>query len=782
MTYFEEKRRRITSQKHVRGVLTSKETTETHIQLEACAGLPINKLELKGNSFQQTYEGRNKFNVDEWVNLLLAEPSLTGEVVEFDGRRCFKLVNASSKGVYYTFTDPNIQRIRFDAYISGTDLPNTSFGQVIYSDNTITYFITGTRDSWKEYSYYKADNTINRFGIYFNNTSTQTVIYIDLDSIMAEDSSTPTAYEPYVGGNASPSLSFPQEILSANNSSRTVYYSNAIKELLSKDTNYYSGSVTGVYMVKLPDEIIGQDITFSTDGETEKYCVGLIDSTNWLFGNSIELASPSGCKKITTKDYTYIYITGALGTAEAIEFFSTYNLYAKTVDEGENFILQLSGVNLFDISQPKFTGNSDIISKTDNSITIKQTSTGQYTSCNIALPIDGKDLLGKKVTIKAKCSQTDSLPKGGIRLQFVQSSSLTAGTMYALATMPAGATEGELKATGTISDLPDFEAYPTAKLCLLLYSNTSGTGSTTTEITYSDIMVSLEDIPYEPYVEPQTVEIPKEIGLDGTIVPLNFAKVDDVADTLIVDNVSKKVIYQQKIYGAEITPSFSIVSWYNLNSSIDGLSHGVSVWSSKYVPQTCSRQKGYCTHGPVQAGWQAKSGDIIVGVNSYAIYFMGLMDIIGVTADWADRTNPTTEEKNAGRQACVDWFAENKPYLEFVLPTPIEYDLTNTNLGQQLLGLAMPYRASLFVATSSNLATSKMSVDYYSMEAENKLCLTVNCISMMGDQLRSEEHHIRAGSRYVLNSPVIDGYMPVQEKQEGLIRENTTLTITYKET
>lgn len=166
-----------------------------------------------------------------------------------------------------------------------------------------------------------------------------------------------------------------------------------------------------------------------------------------------------------------------------------------------------TSINLFDISADKYSGNAILVGKTKNSITVKSAAYGNYISYNAALDVDIDNLVGKTFTIYAKCKQTDNVSRGAIRMQFTNSYTSgngATGNIYAIANMPSGATEGILKAKGTINSLPDFEINPTAKLCLLLYSNSNGTGNPTTEITYSDIMVvegdyTDQELPYAPY-------------------------------------------------------------------------------------------------------------------------------------------------------------------------------------------------------------------------------------------------------------------------------------------
>ena len=150
--------------------------------------------------------GVNKFDVEAWEELIKTtmrpngiEPVAKGEFVEYEGRRCFKLTNCGLTTLWF-YLPENIHGIRLTKLTNGGTY-QASFAQVRYTDGTVSYVLSGPvedRDKWLDMKYYNANKIIERFGIYFS-ANDGTVIYIDLDSIMAEESSTPTPYEPYFG-------------------------------------------------------------------------------------------------------------------------------------------------------------------------------------------------------------------------------------------------------------------------------------------------------------------------------------------------------------------------------------------------------------------------------------------------------------------------------------------------------------------------------------------------------------------------------------------------------
>lgn len=202
----------------------------------------------------------------------------------------------------------------------------------------------------------------------------------------------------------------------------------------------------------------------------------------------------------------------------------------------ENTTLSLGGANLFDLSQNKYSGKSTIVSKTSNSITVS--GKGSWISANIVIPF-WERMVGKNVTISATVSKSSDTANAGFYVRwFVGSSGVGTGSKN-IGVYGANV-NGYHYRSGVVEKL-DLEKYPNAKLCVAFYSNTdSSTCDGTEQITYSDIMVSYDDSPYEPYVPPQDVEIPNQVTLDdGEIVNLRLGK----SDVIEVQGTHKRVWY-----------------------------------------------------------------------------------------------------------------------------------------------------------------------------------------------------------------------------------------------
>ena len=152
------------------------------------------------------------------------------------------------------------------------------------------------------------------------------------------------------------------------------------------------------------------------------------------------------------------------------------------------------GKNLFDtINAIKLNGGSNF-SITNNAITVSQNGNYNYASANVLIP---KSLMGKTVTISAK-SNTSGANVAALRMQWVTADGAATGNMI----FREADSAGNIVVTGTVPIQPD-EAH--SNLCLMFYSNSTGTLQTTATYTatYSDIQIELGTTAtnYEPYKE-----------------------------------------------------------------------------------------------------------------------------------------------------------------------------------------------------------------------------------------------------------------------------------------
>ena len=207
------------------------------------------------------------------------------------------------------------------------------------------------------------------------------------------------------------------------------------------------------------------------------------------------------------------------------------------------------------------------------------------------------------------------------------------------------------------------------------------------DVTMTNIQLVIGDIdlPYMPYFEPTTLSIPSTIG----DLELRFAKYDDTRkDSLIVDGVNKKVIYKQML-NKVIVPAESWNAQYYYSNSM-------GIYSRSELPYRGTRFKGFCSHATKKQVSDVQcysAGGIWLGVNSQMVFWIGIITLLGYDSEWVDKANPTTAEWTAARDKFRAWLAEHEanghPFeCVYVMPTPIEHDITDTELGDQLLALA----------------------------------------------------------------------------------------------
>lgn len=234
--------------------------------------------------------------------------------------------------------------------------------------------------------------------------------------------------------------------------------------------------------------------------------------------------------------------------------------------------------------------------------------------------------------------------------------------------------------------------------CLWLYKNGGSSFEEFVEPYLTDYLENIQInegstvLPYSPYFEPTTLSIPATVG----DLELRFAKYNNTSkDSLIVDGVNKKVIYKQMLdsfvaKASNVNPS---CYKYKQSTGTKKYCHGVSF--SGLLSQKCNRAKGYCSHLKDRIGTQSgNTNELWYGISTNLIYWTGILDYLGFTEEKAaNETQYTTAELTEALNKFKAWVtqqAENGTPLHgsYVLPTPIEHDITNTELGDQLLALA----------------------------------------------------------------------------------------------
>ena len=390
-----------------------------------------------------------------------------------------------------------------------------------------------------------------------------------------------------------------------------------------------------------------------------------------------------------------------------VQYESEYNKNLLSLKiEGDTEQKQYTGKNLFDISK-YYSANLTDYSITENSVTVQTAST--YRSANFVIP-NWQDLLGKKITYSCKISRNPSKAVIQLIIRFFNGSS----GVYkdnALST-PYGVDVGmgKVSVTGVITAPSDnFEEYPNAQLCVALYAHTGGTlDGGVSRVIYSDIQVELGDTvtDYEPYVGgvaspninyPQPVQSTGDNGFNISLVGksdigvnLQLCKIGDYKDSLIIDYKNKKVIKHKEIEIYDFAKDYDKNFGGVFGSYDDGYNFYTCVLDLPIQPKF---YKTYSTHfiNIPRGGYPYDTFEINVGPPN----IIRLLNI---------PVNDTSD--------VIPWLIANNVKIYYVREQPIDEDITNTEIGQQLLSLATSKGTNVIEITDDLKPPSSLNVTY----------------------------------------------------------------------
>ena len=200
--------------------------TGTDITLDNTEEAEFNEIELQGNTFQQTYTGKNLFN----PNATRSQYSGTNESALETGKR----ISCSSNGAYlyscYVITNltnyvGKTIRLKSNIQVSGSNTGNYTLG-ICASDGTNRTAKVGTATSGETISFSVDSITQGEEYLYvilYGNAggeASSISSYVDYTNIVLTIDNSDMTFEPYVGGVPSPSPSYPQpvNVVSGDNS------------------------------------------------------------------------------------------------------------------------------------------------------------------------------------------------------------------------------------------------------------------------------------------------------------------------------------------------------------------------------------------------------------------------------------------------------------------------------------------------------------------------------------------------------------------------------------
>lgn len=189
-----------------------------------------------------------------------------------------------------------------------------------------------------------------------------------------------------------------------------------------------------------------------------------------------------------------LFQSGIVGILEKSQAYTARETAegANIVDGQKTSVLEIAGdtvktSNLFNRNVSNKTGGATIVTNDENSIVVTAGAGKTYVSANF--PIENPEqYIGKTIYISAKWAAS-SENKGGIRVMWLNiSTGITGG-------MVAEQHTSEEIVSGVVPEKPE----GATGLYIMLYANTGGTLVEGDTVTYSNVMVSMNNIAYQLY-------------------------------------------------------------------------------------------------------------------------------------------------------------------------------------------------------------------------------------------------------------------------------------------
>lgn len=347
-------------------------TTEqaTEITVDDAAKYSKNKLELFGNTEQASYEGRNVLKYDDTLPASITKKGLTVSIDKngivtvngtATGQEFFGLVNGGSGlagGVASDATKNNLQIDSNSTYtLSCNKIEGTCPNGWHISSRMVDI-------GWKEPS---VDGSTT-----FSGTSGVNQIYIGVSgnytfdnfkfTLQLEEGSTATDYEPYVGGQPSPSPDYPQDI-------HVVKGHNEFKIANAGDTEFQTLELDlpeGMEMCKLgiQDNKYREDFFFKNT-ENSQYYNSELNLNSWYKKQSIKHIKFDNTSSVWVSknevDQTFIFAFSAEIYASnwSIEI-NNYIKYWRGLFVETGSLIRYDGAPVFIIKFNEFGFNSDL--------------------------------------------------------------------------------------------------------------------------------------------------------------------------------------------------------------------------------------------------------------------------------------------------------------------------------------------------------------------------------------------------------------------------------------
>lgn len=217
---------------------------------------------MNGKTEQVQYSGKNLFDENKLSN---------GEFVEFNGVRCYKYTDNANNFKYQDNFKENTQYTLTVQFFRDVGITNKVNIVIHYTDGTSTTYVfdVSTKSTRTSTSGKTIDHITGTDGYSIS-------AYLDLSVTQIELGTAATSYEPYVGGQPSPSPEYPQEIVNAGKTKNLLDVSK--EEQLSNNLYYYRNEhmlfrANQPYTFKIhniPSDVSITGIYINVDNVTEK--------------------------------------------------------------------------------------------------------------------------------------------------------------------------------------------------------------------------------------------------------------------------------------------------------------------------------------------------------------------------------------------------------------------------------------------------------------------------------------------------------------------------------
>lgn len=604
-----------------------------------------------GDTFQQTYSGKNQISLT---------PYYTGGSV-YNQSAGHEFPNTTSADVTITNQDSISLSFSSTSGLQGVLLVSQSLtvGQ--------TYTISGSlsvSDSAPRGTYYTLDSThkVVRNVAYSTIGNISRTITIEsgetyiaygarantgsytatISNLQLEAGSTATSYEPFTGGQPSPSPDYPQEIqtvtgeqnvtVTGKNICSETKVENAGKNLFFRLPKLSSGDIV---LSCTPGVVLtGATYGLLIDGTFTQLGTWSTNSSGKLI-KSISLTAEQVADVNAGTDVwirTYKSAGGFTNPTDAmIEYgsvSSTYEAY-----QSNDFPVSLTGKNLFNKDAAPKGGYLAAYSALSTGVRATATSTVNYTYLRYVMNVENYvgQTLTLSVTASASASNTPALAMGTCD---------SAGNNRVPKGTQAGT--GELTVSYTIASGDQY-------IYFNFYANQVGTASVGDYADYADVQLEIGSATsYEPY-----------------FTPIELAKIGDYQDYIYKSGDDWYVHKETGSVTYDGTETWS-VNTTSKRASVNKPSNWVS-WGTS---EATYRSKGFCTH--LLAGSSSPSAGLDnvfnVGTNSVFIRAINYGTATSITA-W------------------VTWLSSNNITCYSILETPTDTKITDATLISQLEAL-----------------------------------------------------------------------------------------------